>query len=446
MLLQELIERCAENSICVVEGFKLMLDEGYAPSQDEVRYVSTLLGEPTRKLDVLKSRYVDVFTRSLEKNCYHHGGRSLCIYSWNPKVPVRYFPVSLDATGTVLLFDDLGVSLVAYPTHRAYDLESRGVELPDPEKAGVVETTSRVDGYQITFYFNPMLERWTPATRYALHNMRYVKGRVVVEELDRIINPYAAAADYLAGSRGLYDRVKDVRGWTLTFVLEAPEPAILKPNVELYDHESFRLCVINARGPDGRLLTTSESSRLIGWEHVPIERVEIGTLGDLKRFVDVWSRDILRRSRFVRFSSPDRVRPYTIEVKSKLYESAVLVKYSSDPRSLLVLASHGLSHEAVGLLTDYRDIKSVGREICELYQSLRSLVFEAINTPAIEGLMRELGVPKDLFGELEKARRSGDVERFARKLSLALSSENLYDTRDKLKTFISALKERRGQQ
>ncbi|MEM4775053.1 MAG: hypothetical protein QW489_01670, partial [Sulfolobales archaeon] len=395
---------------------------------------------------ILKSRYIDVFARLLEKNCYYFDNKSLCIYSWNPRVTVRYFPVSLDATGTIVLLSEDEVSLIAYPTHRTYDLEGRGVELPDPEKVGVAEVTSRIDGYQITLYFNPLLGRWIPATRYSLHNMRYVKNRVVVESLESIINPYVAIADHIASSEGLYDKIGHLRGWTLTFVLEAPEPAIVKPNVELYSYESFKLYLVNARSPEGRLLTTRESSQLVGWDSVPIERVEIRTASELKELIDAWAKDIYRRSRFIRFLSQDQVRPYTVEVRSKLYENAVLVKYSSDPKSFLVLASYGLDNEAVNLLVDYRDMKNVGREICELYKTLKKLVSEALSLPILEEAMRDAGVPKDLFGELEKARRSGDVDRFARKMSLYLSGENLYDTREKLKAFIEILTKRREQQ
>ena len=178
--LEDLIKRCAGNSICIVEGFKARLDSGYSPDQDEVRYVSSLIGEPAKRVEVFSGRYIDVFTRLLEKKCYYSGDRALCIYSWNPRMPVRYFPVSLDATGTILLIEGSEVSPVAYPTHRAHDIEGRGVELLDPEKAGIAEVTARVDGYHITFYYNPLLGRWVPATRYALHNMRYVGKRAVV--------------------------------------------------------------------------------------------------------------------------------------------------------------------------------------------------------------------------------------------------------------------------
>lgn len=441
-LLDELVRRCSGNAICIVEGFKLLLDSGYSPSENEIKYISALMGEPTKRLNVMKSKYFDVFTRFLEKNCYLLGGRSVCIYSWNPRVPVRYFPVSLDATGTIIAIDGSEVSLIAYPAHRTHDVESRGVDIPDPGNMKIAEVTSRVDGYQITFYFNPLLNRWIPATRYALHNMRYVKGRVITEDFGSVINPFAAAADHIARSKGLYERIKDRKGWTFTFVLELTEPAILKPNIDLHDPESFKLYLVNARSPDGRILTTSESSRLVNWEPVPVEKVNIDTMPELRKFIEFWSRDIQYRSRFIRYLSTDPVRPYVIEVKSKLYENAVLVKYTSDPKSIIVLASYGLGDKAVELLTDYKDIRKIGKEICELHQALRSIISETLSTPILEELMKEWRLPKELFGELEKARRTGDPERLARKLSLALSEESIYDTREKLKTFVEVLKER----
>lgn len=442
-LLDELVRRCSGNAICIVEGFKLLLDSGYNPSENEIRHVSALMGEPTKRLNVMKSKYFDVFTRFLEKNCYLLGDKSVCIYSWNPRVPVRHYPVSLDATGTILIIGSSEVSLVAYPAHRTYDVESRGVEIPDPENMKIAEVTSRVDGYQITIYFNPILSRWIPATRHVLHNMRYVKNRVVTEDFNSVVNPLAAAADRIASSKGLYDRIKDRKGWTFTFVLEVPEPAIIKPNIELHDPESFKLYLVNARSPDGRILTTSESYQLVNWEHVPVEKVDIATMSELRKFIEFWSRDIQHRSRFVRYLSADPVRPYVIEVKSKLYENAILVKYTSDPKSIIVLASYGLGDRATALLTDYKDMRRVGKEICELYQALRNIIPETLYTPVLEELMKEWGLPKELFGELEKARRAGDPERLARKLSLALSGESIYDAREKLKTFVEALEERR---
>ena len=74
-----------------------------------------------------------------------------------------------------------------------------------------------------------MIERWVFATRYVLHNMYYVKGRLVEEPLDVIANPYVELADAKAREMGLYEAVDRYRGWTFTFVLEGPEPAITRP-------------------------------------------------------------------------------------------------------------------------------------------------------------------------------------------------------------------------
>ncbi|MCX8184453.1 MAG: hypothetical protein RMI56_06215 [Sulfolobales archaeon] len=441
-MLDDITKKCAGNSICVVEEFKLRLDEGYNPTQDEVRYVSFLLGETTKRVEVLSSRYVNIFTHLIEKNCSYIGNESLCIYTWNPKIPVKYFPVSLDATGTVLYISKSQVSLVAYPVHRSYDIESSGVKIPELDKNKVVEITSRVDGYQITFYFNNLLKKWVPATRYVLHNMRYIKNRLVVDDLNNIVNPYAAVANYIAQNKGLYERIENMVGWTLTFVLEAPEPAIVRPNIELYSYEDFRLYLVSARSPSGHLLTTAESSQLVGWESVPVEKVEVSSSDELKKLIDMWSTDIYIRSRFVRFATSDSVRPYVVEVRSKLYENSVLVKYFSDPKSLIVLASYGFGDEGVRLLTDYRDVREVGREICELYRELRDIVSSLLESTMLEDFMRDLKMPRDLLGELEKARRSGSSDRFTRKLSLAVSSDNIYETRDRLKTFVEELKKR----
>ena len=244
----------------------------------------------------------------------------------------------------------------------------------------------------------------------------------------------------MAESSGLYERLRGMIGWTFTFVLQAPEPAIVKPNIELYDYSGFRLYLVNARSPDGRLLTTRETLALLPWDHVPLENVEIDDIRTLRKLVEAWSADIYVRSRFVRYLVPDQVRPYTVEVKSKLYESAMLVRHSSDPRSLIVLASHGIIEGAVDLLADYGNLKAVGREVAELYLALRDVVSGSLRSPALEDLIKEMRLPRELLGELERARRTGDPERFSRKLAIALSGESLYDTRDRLRAFVDRLR------
>jgi len=442
MVRQLYLDVCRGNSICVVERFKALLESGYQPDPLEVRDVSSLLGEPTKKVEVFNSKYIDVFTRLVQKNCTYQGDTALCIYSWNPRARVRYFPVALDSTGTVLLFERGIPQVVAYPTHRAYDIVAGETIVRRPEEIKVAEVTARVDGFQITFYYNPLMKRWVPATRYVLHNMRYIGGKLVIESLEELINPYARIADFLAERDGLYGKLRGYEGWTFTFILEAPEPAILRPNVELYRYDDFKLYLLNARRPDGLLLTVRESSEMLNVPHVPIEEIRISTSEELERHINAWSRDLYVRSRFIRYADQDPFRPYTVEVGSKLYEDAVSVKFSSSPKSLLILASYGFADEAVNLLVDYRDLREVGKYLCSLFFEIKEYLGRALEASILKDLIEQLRLPEELLGEVEKARRTGDVERLARKLAASLATDSIYQTRDRLVEFLAALKTR----
>jgi len=434
------VKTLSYNSIFKIEEFKLKIDQGYEPSPEEVKKVSSLLGEPTKKVDVFTSRYLDVFTRLIQKNCVFIGEGDLCIYSWNPRAYLRYFPASIDATGTILFIKNTGeVELIAYPIHRSHDIEGHKVTIPDPRETPVKEVTKRIDGYQITFYYNPFLKRWIPATRYVLHNMRYIKGRLEISDLEEIINPFCKVADSIAREKGVYDKLKGFSGWTFTFILKPPEPAILKPNIELFNSEEFELYLLTARKPTGELLTVKETGELIKWPTVPIVEEKIEDINDLNKFIERASMDLEYRSHFIRFYDKDPYRPYTLEIKSKLYPEAMNIKYASNPKSIIILASYGLGDKAVELLVDYGDIKDLGREIVYSYNVLKKLIEQKLNDKAIEEALKESSLYKQMRGELERARRKGDVERFVRKLSAILAGDNIREARDNLRKFIELL-------
>lgn len=429
--LEKLIDKCIGNSICVVEYFKIMLDQGYEPSADELKSVTSLLGEASKKTDVFKDKYIHVFLKNIDKNCVYTSDGDLCIYSWRMNIPIRYYPVSLDATGTILLFKENEVRVIAYPTCRTYDIEGHKVSIPDLSKHRVIEVSRRIDGYQITMYYNPLIKRWVPATRYVLHNMRWVKKRLEVDNVESIINPYASVANDIAEQKGLYDKLKGFEGWTFTFILEAPEPALVKPNVELYDASSFKLYLLNARKPDGTLLTIMESSKLINWVSVEVENVDIN-VGNFNEFIERWRKDLYIRSRFLRFDYGDKYRPFTLEVSSKLYPEAVNVKYYSDPKSIVILASEGYVEESYGLLVDYGELRKVGKEIVKLYKEIESLIVNNISNPAVDELIDELKLGSEIKGELVKARKTGSTDRFVKKLTLSLLTNDVFSSRDSL--------------
>lgn len=398
---------------------------------DEVKFITSLLGEASKRIDVFRDKYIHVFLRNIDKNCVRVEDGELCIYSWRTNVPIRYYPVSLDATGTILLLKESGINVIAYPTCRTYDVKGRGVAAPDLSKHRVIEVSRRIDGYQITMYYNPVIKRWIPATRYVLHNMRWVRKRLEVSDIDSVVNPYVSVADDIAEEKGLYGKLKGFEGWTFTFVLEAPEPAVVKPNVELYDASSFKLYLINARRPDGTLLTVTESRRLIDWVSVEVENVTVGE-GNFNELVENWRRDLYVRSRFLRFDYGDKYRPFTMEVSSKLYPEAVNVKYYSDPKSIIILASEGFHEESIRLLVEYGDLRRVGKEIVELYREIAAVVSNNISNPAVEELIDELRLGDEIKGELIKARKTGSKDRFIKKMVLSLLTNDIRASREKL--------------
>ena len=442
----DLYKDCKGNSICMVEALKIAIDKGYEPSLEEIKMISKYLGQPTKKIEAFEGRYLDVFTRLIQKNCIiiEHG--ELCIYSWNPRAYIRYFPVSIDAVGTILFIDYNGkVKTLAYPSHRTHDIEGHRVKILDPEITPIIEITKRIDGYPITFYYNPIIKRWIPATRYLLHNMIYWRRRVEVVDIEEIINPYVRLADEIAERQGLYNELKGYDDWTFTFILKVPEPAILKPNIELYDASDAELILLNARKPDGELLTVKESSKLINWTHVPIIELKLDNKEELRSFIDKCRLDLEYRSTMLRYRDDEVFRPYTLEVKSKIYPEAMKVKYSSDPKSLLILTSYGYGEHAVNLLIDYADIKNAGMELVKLYGELENKIKKIIDSDQIIKALKIFNLEHQLKGEVERARRKGNITRFLRKLVALLAGETIYEAKENISKLLKLLSEEQHQ-
>ena len=58
------------NAVFYVERFAYKaLHEGFKPSEEEVRFVGELLGQPTKKIDVVLNRYKQVFKWYIVKRC-----------------------------------------------------------------------------------------------------------------------------------------------------------------------------------------------------------------------------------------------------------------------------------------------------------------------------------------------------------------------------------------
>jgi len=302
--------------------------------EEEVLRAAKLLGIQTRRVDVVVKRWGEVLGRHIEKRCVDVGDDAReCIYGPVIGEPPRYFPAMLHANGSVLLFRRGKITVVSFPTPRTIDLGGHGVK---PPSGPAQEVTKRVDGWQISLYYDPVLGRWIGATRYVLHNMRFSRG-LIVEDFGNVVNPFVDTALTVAEATGILDRVRGFEGWTFTFVLVGPEPATARPGQpSKWAWEKYRLVLVNARRPDHTLLTVAQSGELLKLETVPIL-----DQSDVESLAQRFSRDPDTQSVFARFGD-DPVTPTTIEVKSLLYPEAVELKYRANPKSLVVLASEGV--------------------------------------------------------------------------------------------------------
>ena len=382
------------------------------PTAEEVKEVGKALGAPSKKKDYVLSRYNDVFRNLIQKRCVDiEDNIRECIYSWNPRTYIRYFPAALHATGTVLLFKDPGnVELVSYPIPRAMDLGGHGVSIPSDRPD---EVTQRIDGWQINFYYDPLLKKWIPSTKYVLHNMYYEHRKLIIEEFGKIVNPYCLTAYRIAETSGLLNKLKGYEGWTFTFVLKGPEPAITKPlPPDPENYEMYELYLIMARKPDGTLLTVRESSKLLNYPTIPI--IDITSMEEL---ISKYSKSVDIRSVFARFNT-DPETPVIIEVKSSIYPDAMNIKYFSDPKSLLILASEGLGDVALNLI--YEGLRDYAKRVIKAYENINKLISLNLNNTELDNIFMKIGLRKFL-GELRGARKRNNPKRLVKKLTCSLA-------------------------
>lgn len=414
------------NSVFLVEDFVYRVDvEGYQPGEDEVKRVGELLGQPTKKLNVVLDRYMQVFRNYIEKKCSSEGDYSVCIYSWKPNVPFRPFPMALSAFGTVVLFErNKPKEVLAYPIPKAMSY-AKSPGLSPEEYADKVpkEVSSRIDGWQLTAYYNPLLKKWVFATRYVLHNMYYAKGRLVVEPMDAVANPYVIVGDAIAQRDGLYDMLDKYRGWTFTFVLEGPEPAVTKPPYPIgVDIEKFKLYVLMARDPSGRLYTWSETRNLLDYNSPPL--VPPGRLADL--YEEVRTK-LNVRSYFAYLDTGDPENPVIAELESDYYPEAMNALYLNDARAATVIVCEGLVDKLAEMLDSPR--KEVVFEMDRYRRQIEEALVRAAETLGPDETsriffeaLREAGVRGVNPGEIAKAIKEGNVKRAVKK-ALALASD-----------------------
>jgi len=345
-------------------------------------------------------------------------------------VPFRIYPLSLHAFGTIILFvKEKPTSVLAYPFNKPLSY-AKSPGIPEEELRGVTprEVSVRVDGWHLTLYYNPLIERWVFATRYVLHNMYYVKGRLVEEPLDTIANPYVEIADIKAREIGLYSTVEKYRGWTFTFVLTGPEPAITRPPYPIgADPGLYDLYLIMARDPSGKLYTWSETHELLGYK-IP-RLIEPREISDLYREI----RGRLDTRSYIAFiDSGDPENPILVELESDYYADAMSVKYLNDAKSAVILIVEGYIDKLVEILDDQQ--ANAVKEISYRVHRLTDIVKNNISRVDIDSVARaiittarEYGVKGLSYEEVSKNLREGSIKRVVKKLlSLMLENRSLY--------------------
>ena len=307
------------------------------------------------------------------------------------------------------------------------------------------EVSLRVDGWHLTAYYNPVLGRWVFATKYALHNMYYKKGKLVVEEFNNIVNPYVSVADTIAENEGLYSALDRYRGWTFTFVLEGPEPAITHPPPPIgVDVEKFKLHLLMSRSPEGRLYTWSETQSLLNYrtplllEPKPLREL----YKEVKQRLDV-------RSYFAYVDTGDPENPLIVELESDYYAEAMNTKYLNSAKSAALLISEGVAHELTKLLD--KVVAERVRELEKAYYDLESVLANALRaglvkeaSEALLRALRDLGVKGLQVTEVTKNLGEGNIKRVLRKvLASLLEDKSLLadETLELVHRLVNALRE-----
>ena len=416
--------------------------------EEEVKEVSTILGQPTRKLDVFMDRYRQVMGKYIERRCSSVSDYDVCIYVWNRRVPFRTIPIAMHATGTIILFrEDEPIKLLAYPMNKVLSYSKRpGL---DPAKYGgevPVEVTKRIDGWHLIAYYDEILGRWMFATKFVLHNMFFDKRRLTTEEYGNIVNPFVYVADKLAREEGIYDKLEKFRGWTFNFVLKGPEPAVTKPPYPIGDdYQSYKLYLLLARDPSGNLYTWSSSKKLV--------EIDIPELVSTKPLRVLYEniRDSLTERSYIAFLGRDgEENPILAELESEWYSEAMHVKYLYDAKSASILLYENKTEKLVEIIDDNvirEKIQKLSELLKEFQESLSLVAQDRLDETArrIASFTQKLTGRKKLVSpnEIAKNLEKGNVKRIAKKItSLVLENRSLHENvEDDIRELIKIIRE-----
>ncbi len=417
------------NSIFFVEkAMYWAIAKGEDLPEDIIRKCGELLGQPSKKIESVIARYRQVFGRYISKRCTHVSEtEEVCIYTTNPRAPFKLMPVTMNATGTVILFrEGEPIELLAYPIPKALSY-AKSPGIPAEEYGDIIprEVSLRLDGWQLNAYYNPLLKRWIFSTRYVLHNMYFERGRLIEEPFDTIANPYVYVADKLAEEQNLYQVLDKYRGWTFTFILLGPEPAITHPPYPLgTDYRQYRLVPLMARDPTGKLYTWSETASLLESEGPPL--IEPRKLRELYNTV---RRSLTIRSYIAFIDRDDPENPLLAELESELYPDAMNVKYLYSAKSVAILTYE----DAADRLTEIVDenLKPRIERLAKLLTMFEDKLRNVASRPDLPDIAKRLA---NLVNEITNRRtlsadeviknlERGNVRRIAKKISSLVLEE-----------------------
>ncbi|MEM4788505.1 MAG: hypothetical protein QXM55_03010 [Ignisphaera sp.] len=429
------------NRVYLVEKFVYKVThEKYEPSEEELRIIGEVLGQPTKKLSVVLDRYKHVFSRYVEKRCVNVDDNSVCLYVWSQKTPFKVFPLSMHLTGTIILFKEgEPKEVLAYPIPKALSY-AKSSDVPEDRYGSIVprEVTKKVDGWQVTAYYNPLLNRWIFATRYVLHNMYFEKGRLITEPFDVIANPFVYVADKIAEEENLYNLLDNFRGYTFTFVLEGPEPSITKPPYPLgEDYHRYRLYLLMARDPSGKLYTWGETSKILSYRSP--EALEPKPLSELYKEI---TRKLDIRSYLAYIDTGDAENPTIIELESDVYPEAMNVKYMYSAKSTALLVVEGFGEELKRMVD--QSIVNAVEEVLAIVNKLRELLASVKEEAAVSAsweILRTLSEFKEDIGvrveEFSKALKEKNINRALKKMLGILLEDSSLRSREALLTLVS---------
>jgi hypothetical protein len=436
-----------ENPIFYIEKAMWKLErEGL--NEHIIKRVGELMGMPTKRVEALRARYSEVFTRFIEKKCAETGSQyRVCIYSWNRKRAFKPYPASMYATGTIIMFRDREpLKTLSNPMPKALDYQE-ALDRVQPT-AIPSHVSARIDGWQVNLYYDEPLKRWIFSTRYVLHNMYFTRGGLNIDPYGEISNPIVSLADTIATSQELYRKVDGYEGWTFIFTLLGPEPAITSPPYPIApDPSEYRLYLIAARKADGNLVDGAEASREIGWHHYP-EAIEARSLSKLYEEVRT---SLNTRSLIAWLSSRgEQDDPIIIEIPSQYYYDAMMVKHLNDAKSALILCSENQCPRLKEIVS--RDIAERIDLIEKTYRELLETISQRAQDPVF---VRELSqLVRSIRGgraisedEISSELSAGNFKRIARKIlatileGRSLASNELLDLVESLEKFSRATQE-----